>query len=48
VIVEVPGGIEGFIPTSKLTTENLRNLAEAFKPGDTPPRSSSRMRPRAS
>jgi small subunit ribosomal protein S1 len=37
VIVEVPGGIEGFIPTSKLTTENIRNPAEAFKPGDTVP-----------
>jgi transcriptional accessory protein Tex/SPT6 len=28
---------EGFIPTSKLTTDNLRNPAEAFKPGDTVP-----------
>jgi small subunit ribosomal protein S1 len=35
VIVEVPCGIEGFIPTSKLTTDNLRNPAGAFKPGDT-------------
>jgi small subunit ribosomal protein S1 len=37
VIVEVPGGLEGFIPTSKLTTENIRNPADAFKAGDTVP-----------
>ena len=37
VIVELEGGVEGFIPTSKLTTDNIRNPAEAFKPGDTVP-----------
>ena len=37
VIVEVPGGLEGFIPTSKLTTESIRNPADAFKAGDTIP-----------
>ncbi len=34
VVAEVPGGLEGFIPNSKLTTEDLRNPAEAFKVGD--------------
>jgi small subunit ribosomal protein S1 len=37
VIVEVPGGLEGFIPTSKLTSENIRNPADAFKAGDEVP-----------
>jgi len=37
VIVELEGGVEGFIPTSKLTTDNIRNPAEAFKPGDVVP-----------
>jgi small subunit ribosomal protein S1 len=37
VIVEVPGGLEGFIPTSKLTTESIRNPADAFKAGDEVP-----------
>jgi small subunit ribosomal protein S1 len=37
VIAELPGGIEGFIPTSKLTTESIRNPAEAFKAGDEVP-----------
>ena len=37
VIAEVDGGIEGFIPTSKLTTESLRNPADAFKVGDEVP-----------
>jgi hypothetical protein len=31
VIVELEGGVEGFIPTSKLTTDNIRNPSEAFK-----------------
>ena len=37
VIVEVAGGLEGFIPTSKLTTEAIRNPADAFKVGDAIP-----------
>jgi small subunit ribosomal protein S1 len=37
VIAEVAGGLEGFIPTSKLTSENLRNPADAFKVGDEVP-----------
>jgi small subunit ribosomal protein S1 len=37
VIAELPGGIEGFIPTSKLTTDSIRNPAEAFKAGDEVP-----------
>ncbi|MBW8888739.1 MAG: 30S ribosomal protein S1 [Fibrobacteres bacterium] len=37
VIVELEGGVEGFIPTSKLTTETLRSPADAFKPGDVVP-----------
>jgi small subunit ribosomal protein S1 len=37
VIAELPGGIEGFIPTSKLTTDSIRSPAEAFKPGDEVP-----------
>jgi small subunit ribosomal protein S1 len=37
VIAELPGGIEGFIPTSKLTTESIRNPADAFKAGDEVP-----------
>jgi small subunit ribosomal protein S1 len=37
VIVELEGGVEGFIPTSKLTSDNIRNPAEAFKPGDEVP-----------
>lgn len=37
VIAEVDGGIEGFIPTSKLTTESIRNPADAFKVGDEVP-----------
>src|SRR5690606_31501718 len=37
VIVELEGGIEGFIPTSKLTTDSIRSPAEAFKAGDEVP-----------
>jgi small subunit ribosomal protein S1 len=37
VFVELDQGVEGFIPTSKLTTDNIRNPAEAFKPGDVVP-----------
>ena len=37
MIVELEGGVEGFIQTSKLTTDNLRSPAESFKPGDTVP-----------
>ncbi len=37
VIVEVPGGLEGFIPTSKLTTESIRSPADAFKVDDEVP-----------
>ena len=37
VIAELPGGIEGFIPTSKLTTESIRSPADAFKAGDEVP-----------
>ena len=37
MIVELEGGVEGFIPTSKMTTDNIRNPAEAFKPGDVVP-----------
>ncbi len=37
VIVEVEGGLEGFIPTSKLTTEAIRSPADAFKVGDVIP-----------
>jgi small subunit ribosomal protein S1 len=37
VIAELAGGIEGFIPTSKLTTDSIRNPAEAFKAGDEVP-----------
>ncbi|MDQ3001538.1 MAG: 30S ribosomal protein S1 [Fibrobacterota bacterium] len=37
VIAELPGGIEGFIPTSKLTTESVRSPADAFKAGDEVP-----------
>jgi small subunit ribosomal protein S1 len=34
VIVEMADGVEGFIPSSKLTTENIKSPAEAFKVGD--------------
>jgi small subunit ribosomal protein S1 len=33
-MVELPNEVEGFIPMSKLTTENLKHPAEAFKVGD--------------
>ncbi len=29
--MELEGGVEAFIPASKLTTDNIRNPAEAFK-----------------
>jgi len=36
-VIELANGIEGFIPTSKLTTESIKNPADAFKAGDVVP-----------
>jgi small subunit ribosomal protein S1 len=37
VVVELPNGVEGFIPLSKLTTESIKHPSEAFKPDDALP-----------
>jgi len=37
VIAEMPNGLEAFIPSSKLTTEPIKNIADSFKPDDTVP-----------
>lgn len=37
VVVELPNGIEGFIPVSKLTAEYIKVPADAFKVGDEVP-----------
>lgn len=34
VIVELPLGVEGFVPASQLSTVPLKNIAESFKVGD--------------
>ena len=36
-VVELPNGVEGFIPMSKLTTDNIRHPSEAFKADDVVP-----------
>ena len=37
VIVELPMGVDGFIPLSQLSQTPVRNIAESFKVGDTLP-----------
>ncbi len=37
VVVELPNGVEGFIPVSKLTAEYIKVPADAFKVGDEVP-----------
>ena len=37
VVVELPNGLEGFIPVSKLTAEYIKVPADAFKVGDEVP-----------
>ena len=37
VVVELPNGLEGFIPVSKLTAEYLKATADTFKVGDEVP-----------
>jgi small subunit ribosomal protein S1 len=37
VIVELPMGVDGFIPISQLSQTPVRNIAESFKVGDTLP-----------
>jgi small subunit ribosomal protein S1 len=36
-VVELPSGVEGFIPMSKLTTDNIKHPSEAFKAGEEVP-----------
>jgi small subunit ribosomal protein S1 len=36
-VVELPNGVEGFIPMSKLTTDSIRHPSEAFKADDVVP-----------
>jgi small subunit ribosomal protein S1 len=37
VVAELPNGVEGFIPLSKLTTDSIKHPSESFKPGDVLP-----------
>jgi small subunit ribosomal protein S1 len=37
VIVELPLGVDGFVPVSQLATTQVKNIAEKFKVGDTLP-----------
>jgi small subunit ribosomal protein S1 len=37
VIVELPAGVDGFVPSSQLANKQVRNIPEAFKEGDTLP-----------
>jgi small subunit ribosomal protein S1 len=37
VVVDLPNGVEGFIPMSKLTTESIKHPSDAFKPDDEVP-----------
>jgi small subunit ribosomal protein S1 len=37
VIVELPLGVDGFVPVSQLATTQVKNIAEKFKIGDTLP-----------
>ena len=37
VIVELPLGVDGFVPLSQLSQTPIKNLAEAFQVGDTLP-----------
>ncbi len=34
VIVELPAGVDGFIPSSQLATKQVRNIPESFREGD--------------
>jgi len=36
-VVDLPNGVEGFIPMSKLTTETIKHPSDAFKPDDEVP-----------
>ncbi len=36
-VVDLPNGVEGFIPMSKLTTDSIKHPSEAFKAGDEVP-----------
>ena len=37
VIVELPSGVDGFVPSSQLATKVVRNVPESFKEGDVLP-----------
>lgn len=37
VIVELPMGVDGFVPVSQLATTQIKNIADKFKVGDTLP-----------
>ncbi len=37
VIVELPAGVDGFVPSSQLATKQVKNIPENFKEGDTLP-----------
>jgi small subunit ribosomal protein S1 len=37
VIVELPAGVDGFVPASQLATKQVKNIAENFREGDTLP-----------
>ena len=37
VIVELPLGVDGFVPLSQLSQTSIKNIAEAFQMGDTLP-----------
>jgi small subunit ribosomal protein S1 len=37
VIVELPAGVDGFVPSSQLATKQVKNIPESFKENDTLP-----------
>jgi small subunit ribosomal protein S1 len=37
VIIELPAGVDGFVPASQLAIKQVKNIPEAFKEGDTIP-----------
>jgi small subunit ribosomal protein S1 len=37
VIVELPAGVDGFVPSSQLASKQVKNIPESFKEGDALP-----------
>ena len=37
VIVELPAGVDGFVPSSQLATKQVKNIPESFKESDSLP-----------